>query len=219
MIKVIGFIPRRPDISRADFRHYYETQHVLLALSRIRSFTKYVRNHVAAGAVQEPGFDCLPEWWFTAPEVAADIATWVASPAGEVLHRDEANFMDRPRMASCPVSDELLFGPQRPIEPWLVRKRGLAITRAPTADPAAFAADITRFGEELIRRNQGAVMRVSRDLPLDPLQTAYPLDALFWVWPTAPGAVIEVPERGPAIGSCSELGFEAIETPPAALSG
>ena len=26
-----------------------------------------------------------------------------------------------------------------------------------------------------------------------------------------PGAVIEVPERGPAIGSCSELGFEAIK--------
>jgi hypothetical protein len=218
MIKVIGFIPRRPDISRSDFRHYYETQHVLLALSRIRSFTKYVRNHVAPDELQEPGFDCLPEWWFTSPEVAADIATWVASPAGEVLHRDEANFMDRPRMSSCPVSDDLLFGPQRQVELWLIPKRGLAITRAPTADPAAFAAEITRFGAELIRRNEGALTRVSRDMPLDPLQTSYPLDALFWIWPATPGGVIEVPEHGAAICVCTELGFEAIETPPAALS-
>lgn len=217
MIKVIGFIPRRPDIERAAFRHYYETQHVLLALSQIRGFAKYVRNHVVRGVPRELGFDCLPEWWFDAPEDAAAIAEWVASPAGEVLHRDEANFMDRPRMAHCGMTDQLLYGPARPVEPWLTRKLGVVLTRAASASPADFDAELARFGEELIRRNESGVVRVGLDVPLDATQANIPLHALFWVWPVAPDTPIAVPKGGAAVGAVTELTFDAIETPLAAL--
>ena len=217
MFKVLGFIPRRTDLTRAAFRDYYETQHVLLALRHIRAFSKYARNHVVRGVPQEPGFDCLPEWWFDEPQVAADIAAWVASPAGEVLHRDEANFMDRPRMAHCAVSEQLLFGPARTVEPWVVRKLGLMLTRAGSTSSTDFEAELARFGKELIRRNEGAIMRVSLDVPLDPLQANQQLNALFWVWPATSGTPVDVPQGGTAIGGLTELTFDAIETPPAAL--
>jgi len=218
MMKVIGFIPRRTDLPRTAFRDYYETQHVLLALHHIHSFTKYVRNHVVRGAPQEPGFDCLPEWWFDGPEVAVEIAAWVASPAGQVLHEDEAKFMDRPRMASCPVSEQLLFGPARTVEPWVTRKLGVMLTRASSAtSPADFAAELAHFGKELIRRNKGSITRVCLDVPLDPSQASLPLHALFTVWPVTPETRIDVPQRGTALGSLTELTFDAIETPPVAL--
>jgi hypothetical protein len=217
MVKILGFIPRRTDLTRAAFRDYYEKRHVLLALRHIRSFAKYVRNHVVRGVPREPGFDCLPEWWFDEPETAAEIAEWVASPAGQVLRQDEANFMDQPRMASCAVSEQLLFGPARAAEPGVVRKLGLVLTRAGSISCADFEAELARFGKELIRRNEGAIMRVCLDAPLDPLQVNLPLHALFSVWPATSETPIDVPQGGTAIGGLIELTFDAIETPPAAL--
>ena len=217
MFKVLGFIPRRTDLSRAAFRDYYETQHVLLALCHIRGFSKYVRNHVVSGLPQEPGFDCLPEWWFDEPQVAADIAAWVSSPAGEVLHRDEANFMDRPHMASCPVSEQILFGPPRAVEPWVTRKLGLMVTHAKSTSPGGFADELARFGNDLIRRNEGAITRVGLDVPLDSRQPDAQLHALFWIWPAASATSIDVPQLGTAIGRVAEITFDAIETPLVAL--
>jgi uncharacterized protein (TIGR02118 family) len=217
MFKVLGFIPRRPDLTRAFFRDYYETRHVVLALRTLRGFSKYVRNHVVRSAPQEPGFDCLPEWWFDSPKDAADIAAWVASPAGQVLHEDEAKFMDRPRMASCPVNERLLFGPARIVESGVVRKLGLVLTRAGATSTADFEAELTRFGKELMRRNEGAITRVCLDVPVDPRQVDPRLHALFSIWPATPESPIDVPQGGPAVGGLTEVTFEAIETPTAAL--
>ncbi len=217
MFKVLGFIPRRPDLTPAFFRDYYETRHVVLALRTLRGFTKYVRNHVVRSAPQDPGFDCLPEWWFDNPKVAAEIAAWVASPAGQVLHEDEAKFMDRPRMASCAVDERLLFGPVRTVESGVVRKLGLVLTRGGATSSADFEAELARFGQELIRRNVGAITRVCLDVPLDPAQADPRLHALFSVWPATPAASIHVPQAGTAVGGLTEIAFEAIETPTAAL--
>ncbi|MBP8235890.1 MAG: EthD domain-containing protein, partial [Rhizorhabdus sp.] len=43
--KTIGFMPRRADISRADFRAYYETRHAVLAVP-LFPFRRYRRNHL-----------------------------------------------------------------------------------------------------------------------------------------------------------------------------
>ena len=179
-MKVLGFIPRRTDLTRAAFRNYYETNHVVLALRQIRSFTKYVRNHVVDSVPPEFGFDCLPEWWFEGPEVAAEIAARVAGPAGQVLHQDEAKFMDRTRMGHCTVSERLLLGPERDVEVATTRKYGLVLTRGSSA-PADWGAELDRFGQELIGGNEGGLKRVSLDVPADPTQANLPLHALFWM--------------------------------------
>lgn len=216
-MKTLGFIPRRADFTRAAFRDYYETQHAPLALRHIRTFAKYVRNHVVRGEPQEPGFDCLSEFWFDAPEAAADIGAWLASAEGQVLREDEAKFMDRSRIASCAVSERRLTGPARRVESGVVRKLGLALVRASSATAADFETQLARFGEELIRRNEPSILRASLDLPLDPMQANLPLHALISIWPAAPETALDLPARGAAIGGLTVLTLEAIETPPAAL--
>lgn len=216
-MKTLGFIPRRADFTRAAFRDYYETQHAPLALRHIRIFAKYVRNHVVRGVPQEPGFDCLSEFWFDEPQAAADVGAWLASPPGQVLREDEAKFMDRSRISSCAVSERLLTGPARTVESGAVRKLGLALVRAPSAAPAEFETQLARFGEELIHRNGPSILRAALDLPLDPMQANLPLHALISIWPVAPEAALDMPARGAAIGGLIVLGLDAVETPPAAL--
>ncbi|MDB5394746.1 MAG: ethyl tert-butyl ether degradation EthD, partial [Rhodospirillales bacterium] len=46
-MKTIVLFRRRPDLSRAAFRDYYETRHAPLAVQHVH-FTKYVRNHLIA---------------------------------------------------------------------------------------------------------------------------------------------------------------------------
>ena len=89
MIKSVAFMPRRPDLSRAAFREYYEMRHVPLALRYFR-FARYVRNHLADD--QEPGFDCLSEFWHADPSVVAPL---MAGPVGDILRADERAFTDQ----------------------------------------------------------------------------------------------------------------------------
>lgn len=218
-MKTIGFIPRRRDLPRAAFREHYETRHAPLALRHIRVFAKYVRNHVVRGEPAEPGFDCLSEFWFDEPQAAADIGAWLASPAGQVLREDEAQFMDRTRIVSCAVSEQLLHGPPRPVESGVVRKLGFALVRAPEARPEAFATQLEGWCVELIRRNRKSMLRAALDVPQDPLQANLPLHAFVSVWPAGPEVAMDLPRAGGAIDTVAHLRLEAIETPPAALRG
>lgn len=217
MIKILGFIPRRNDLTRAAFRDYYETRHVVLALKNIRSFAKYVRNHVVQGVPQDPDFDCLPEWWFDGPEIATQIAEWVASPAGIVLRNDEANFMNQSHMASCGVTEQLLFGPPRSPEAGIVRKIGFLLSRAPASTSSDFESELARFGQEVLRRNQGALTRVSLDVPVDPLQKDLRLNALLWVWPSSAATPLDLPQVGTSVSRMTRITFDSIESPLAAL--
>ncbi|OHT20286.1 EthD domain-containing protein [Edaphosphingomonas haloaromaticamans] len=92
MMKSIGFLPRLAGIARPDFRNYYETRHAPLADSYFH-FAGYVRNHIVDG--QEPGFDCISEFWTADP---AAIATLLAGEAGERMRADERNFADSPNI-------------------------------------------------------------------------------------------------------------------------
>lgn len=217
MLKTLGFLPRRADLGRAAFREYYETRHAPLALRHIRVFAKYVRNHVVRGDPAAPGFDCLSEFWFDEPEAAADIGKWLTSPAGQVLREDEAKFMDRSRIASCAVSERLLFGAERPVESGVVRKLGLALTRAASGTPADFTAQVEKFCDELVHRSSAVAQRVCLDVPMDLLQPNLPLHALISIWPATPDAPIDAPPAAGAIAAITTLTLDAIETPPAAL--
>lgn len=102
--KTIGFMPRLPSISRAQFRDHYETRHAPLAVGQFR-FQRYRRNHLADPAL-EPGFDCVSEFWVAA---LSDILEPMASGAGETMRIDELNFLDQPR-ASAAYAEPLATG-------------------------------------------------------------------------------------------------------------
>lgn len=96
VIKTIGFMPRRPDISRAQFRDYYETRHAPLAVP-LFPFIRYRRNHLTDMDV-EPGFDCISEFWVPSLNQIGEL---MAGEVGDTMRADERNFLDQPRIVAA----------------------------------------------------------------------------------------------------------------------
>lgn len=115
MIKSIAFMPRRRDLSRAAFRDYYETQHVTLALRHF-TFGRYIRNHLADD--QEPGFDCLSEFWHPDPTVVAPL---MAGPVGDIMRADERAFTDQSNIRAALAEEIPLTTPKPDTKPGSVK--------------------------------------------------------------------------------------------------
>lgn len=103
MVKLVIFLKRKPGLSVAEFRDYYESHHRKLGESHVPGAARYVRRYIepVPGEQDAPdlGFDVITELWFddraaydkamayaAQPEIAADLA------------RDEEHFLDRSRM-------------------------------------------------------------------------------------------------------------------------
>ncbi|WP_010126482.1 EthD domain-containing protein [Sphingomonas sp. KC8] len=111
MIKSIAFMPRRSDLGRAAFRDYYETRHTPLALRYFR-FARYIRNHLADD--QEPGFDCLSEFWH--PDPAASAAR-IGAAVVETLRADERVFTDQSNIRAALAEEIPLLATQPDAQP------------------------------------------------------------------------------------------------------
>lgn len=104
VIKTIGFMPRRPDISRVQFRDYYETRHAPLAVP-LFPFIRYRRNHLTDMEV-EPGFDCISEFWVPSLNQIGEL---MAGNVGDTMRADERNFLDQPRIVAA-LADPVATG-------------------------------------------------------------------------------------------------------------
>ncbi len=106
MIKVMVMIKRKPGISHEEFCKHYEEVHVPLALKLLPTIKKYVRNHVVTfPGTEELGFDCITEFWYDDMEgVQASLDT-LNSDAGQVIHNDEATFMDKDKQVVLLVDE------------------------------------------------------------------------------------------------------------------
>lgn len=68
--KILLFMKRRPGMSVAVFRDYYENHHVPLCLRYGAGMTRYLRRfidpqpHPETGPCPEPAFDVITELWF-----------------------------------------------------------------------------------------------------------------------------------------------------------
>jgi uncharacterized protein (TIGR02118 family) len=106
MIKVVLLVRRKPGISRAEFRRYYEDRHAPLAASQLRSCVRYVRNFVIEDVVGEPDFDCVTEFWYNLDGPWREARDHIASEVGrQLLAQDEAQFMDRGSMRVVVVAE------------------------------------------------------------------------------------------------------------------
>lgn len=134
-IKTIGFMPRRPDLTRAAFRDYYEHRHAPLAVPRF-PFRRYRRNHLADPAV-EPGFDCISEFWVRS---TAEIGALMAGEVGDLMRADERTFLDQPRIRVARAEPVTTGSDASGTMMLLVRTSG---------DPAALAAAAQAAGAGL----------------------------------------------------------------------
>jgi uncharacterized protein (TIGR02118 family) len=212
MLKTLGFLPRRRDLDRAAFRDYYERRHAPLALEHIRVFRKYVRNHVVAASPHEPSFDTASEFWFDDVSAAQSIGAWLASPAGAVLRDDEAQFMDRPRIAACAVEEHALLGPQRGFEPGPVRKSGLLLLGGEID-----RRELKAWCDGVVARECASIVRAALDIPVSPTPSHLPLRAVLWLWPRTDDRPIAPGPSAMADVTVLQLDFDAIETDPARL--
>ncbi|MBU6268220.1 MAG: EthD domain-containing protein [Sphingomonadales bacterium] len=110
--KILLLMKRKPGMSVADFREYYETKHVPLAMRYGGGVTlyKYVRRfldpqpHGEFGDGGELAYDVITELWFDDEAVFRGTLQYLSTT---VMHpdvcADELNLFDRPsmRIATC----------------------------------------------------------------------------------------------------------------------
>src|SRR5262249_37350807 len=99
---------RKRGITHQAFRDHYETVHAPLARRVLGDWlVGYTRNYLApVPGRPEPLFDCVTELCYRDRAALEASVAWARSEEGQVLARDEENFMDRASMASS-VADSV----------------------------------------------------------------------------------------------------------------
>lgn len=189
MSKIVTVFVRRADLTREEFRRYYEERHVPLARPHFPEFGfhKTTRNHVVGPPGAAPGFDCLTEFHFESAAQIQRSAAFMVTPECRRVSEDELNFLDMSRHPSLEVRELILAGPPRSPDPPLARKTLLVLRRG-TAKPAdEFAASVERFARELADRHASEIHRLMLDLVAPSAGASPRFDAIVTLWP-APGA-------------------------------
>lgn len=113
MIKTITLLKRRPDMSVADFRSYYESQHVVLGLKYTRpEALRYTRRYLTAlgGSHQDNNacFDVAMELWFADRDALDRVLQRLQQPAiAAEIAADEALLFDREQTRFLVVDEEI----------------------------------------------------------------------------------------------------------------
>ena len=112
MIKVFGYLTRKPGLSPQEFADYYERNHVPLVLSKAAMPPVYKRNYIQRGDVfnlegDDIGFDCMTELIFADRD---GFQAWLTSLGGEEIARDEENFIDRAATRAYVVDERTSAG-------------------------------------------------------------------------------------------------------------
>jgi len=193
MLKVMTLFVKRPDMTRRQFRDYYEGNHVAmgLAANKYFGFTKYVRNHVVAVHASPPArafpeFDAFSEYTFKDVDVAVKAQEYMLTPGGKALAEDELNFLDMSYHPSFGVQETLIAGTARGVEAGLRGKVALVIARADKASSAEFQDSVLAFARQYAQAHAGSFVRLTLDAALDTLAGRPPFDAILNLW-TKPG--------------------------------
>lgn len=94
MIKALAFIYKKNSLSQESFQSYYEQQHAPLAKSLL-TFESYERNYVDA-AMHGSDFKLgsISIFKYASEKSLSILAEQMASTPGDILRKDELNFMD-----------------------------------------------------------------------------------------------------------------------------
>ncbi|MFF4250675.1 EthD domain-containing protein [Streptomyces sp. NPDC001663] len=122
-VKLVCAIRRRPDLSPAEFYHYWLYNHGPLARKQVKKLggNRYVQSHTNNAALSNviatsrgqvgQALDGVTEVWFPSREA---LVKALASPEGEQanlrLAEDERNFIDLPRSSYFFTKEYVLLG-------------------------------------------------------------------------------------------------------------
>ena len=110
--KILLFMKRKPGMSMAAFRAYYEDHHVPLALRSGggAALAKYVRRyldaqpHAESGTNAELPYDVITELWFTDEAVWRGTVKYLSTTVmSDEVVTDEMNLFDRATMRMATV--------------------------------------------------------------------------------------------------------------------
>jgi hypothetical protein len=167
--KALALMPRRPDLTREQFRRYYESRHTPLALRYFR-FRKYVRNHLLNAP--DIGFDCVSEFWPTRMDATFAL---MQTKVGERMREDERQFADHPRIVSGRCVETRLAGAPRPDDETGVIK--LALLLRTSLDAATLVGSLRAWAADTAAPNR----RVTLDSLIGMPHAAFPCDAILWL--------------------------------------
>lgn len=192
MLKVMTLFLKRPDLTRAQFRDYYEGHHVAmgLAANKYFGFTKYVRNHVVAASPSPPArpfpeFDCFSEYTFRDVDAAVEAQKFMLTPGGKALADDELNFLDMSYHPSFGSAETLVAGVPRTVDAGTTRKWALVIARGEGIDAPEFLRSVEAFAGSFAQEHPETFVRLILDAPLDGPAGRPPFDAILSLWPRA----------------------------------
>jgi hypothetical protein len=106
MLKLVGFLKRKPGMSMEDFRSHYENNHAPLAVNLLPLMIDYRRSYLISdepfqadhvpGNESKPDFDAVVEiWYLNRAEYEESLETLRRTDVGRQLLEDEERFMDR----------------------------------------------------------------------------------------------------------------------------
>jgi uncharacterized protein (TIGR02118 family) len=112
VIKVFGYLKRKPGLSPEEFADYYEHNHVSLVLSTAFMPSVYKRNYIQRGDAfniegDEIGFDCMTELVFADRD---ELLAWMTSLGIDEIARDEERFIDRAATRAYVVDERTSAG-------------------------------------------------------------------------------------------------------------
>lgn len=105
MLKLTMLMKRKPGMSFADFRDYYETRHAPLASALCPNLVRYTRTYVMESIPMsrrappsETDFDCITECWYNVEGNWEERSKDLLPPEiFKQMAADEENFIDRTR--------------------------------------------------------------------------------------------------------------------------
>lgn len=101
MIKWVGVVKRRPDITHAEFLRHWRDVHGPLAAA-MPGLRRYVQNPPLEVPGREPRYDGVAELWF---DDLASLRASFQSPQGQKVGADQAEFIDQEHSFSLFVEE------------------------------------------------------------------------------------------------------------------
>ena len=104
MKKMIGLMPRRPDMSPGEFRTYWNTTHAEIT-ARVPGLRSYVQNMCVPDENGKPAYDGVAVLGF---DDAAGMEKALATPEWEAVMDDVPKFLDVDRVVIMIADDNVV---------------------------------------------------------------------------------------------------------------
>ena len=180
-MKVVNLVTRRSDLTRSQFRDYYESRHAPLG-SQYFPFEKYVRNHLVESDPQDVGFDCVMECWLDHRKALELLEN---REICAVFDEDEGKFMAQ-RAIGVEAEEILLAGTPRDLDAPDMKKQVLLLKRLPELSRSAFDEKVAAWGRDLGKQADLGLIRIVMDKVVSADTSPLHADALLTGWFKSP---------------------------------